>query len=83
MKVVANRPHTLTLASRMEGEMVLHHKEVELRNPVMVVAFRGWNDAGEGASFAGTHLARVWDGDKIARERFFYDSASAGWRRPG
>jgi proteasome assembly chaperone (PAC2) family protein len=59
----------------MKGEMVLHHKEVKLRNPVMVVAFRGWNDAGEGASFAGAHLARVWDGDKIASidPEEFYD----------
>jgi ketosteroid isomerase-like protein len=26
---------------------------------------------------------QVWDGDKIARERFFYDSPSAAWRAPG
>lgn len=25
---------------------------------------------------------QVWDGDKIARERFFYDSPSAAWRAP-
>jgi len=25
---------------------------------------------------------QVWDGDKIARERFFYDSPSAAWRDP-
>ena len=24
-----------------------------------------------------------WDGDKIASERFFYDSAAAAWRAPG
>jgi proteasome assembly chaperone (PAC2) family protein len=59
----------------MEGEMVLHHKEASLRNPVMVVAFRGWNDAGEGASFAASHLTRVWNGDKIASidPEEFYD----------
>ncbi len=32
-----------------------------LRNPVMIVAFEGWNDAGEAASGAVEHLARVWD----------------------
>lgn len=25
---------------------------------------------------------QVWDGDKIARERFFYDSPAAAWRPP-
>ena len=25
---------------------------------------------------------QVWDGDRIARERFFYDSPSAAWRAP-
>jgi SnoaL-like protein len=26
---------------------------------------------------------QIWNGDKIAREHFFYDSSSAGWRTPG
>jgi ketosteroid isomerase-like protein len=25
---------------------------------------------------------QVWEGDKIARERFFYDSPAAAWRSP-
>jgi ketosteroid isomerase-like protein len=25
---------------------------------------------------------QIWDGDKIARERFFYDSPAAAWRAP-
>jgi ketosteroid isomerase-like protein len=25
---------------------------------------------------------QLWEGDKIARERFFYDSPSAAWRSP-
>ena len=32
-----------------------------LRDPVMVAAFEGWNDAGEAASGAVAHLGRVWD----------------------
>ena len=32
-----------------------------LRDPVMVAAFEGWNDAGEAASGAVAHLERVWD----------------------
>lgn len=31
-----------------------------LRDPVMVAAFEGWNDAGEAASGALAHLERVW-----------------------
>jgi len=31
-----------------------------LRNPVMVAAFEGWNDAGEAASGAVAHLQRIW-----------------------
>ena len=32
-----------------------------LRDPVMVAAFEGWNDAGESASGAIAHLREVWD----------------------
>ena len=32
-----------------------------LRDPVLVAAFEGWNDAGEAASGAVTHLCDVWD----------------------
>jgi predicted ATP-grasp superfamily ATP-dependent carboligase len=31
-----------------------------LRDPVMVAAFEGWNDAGEAASGAVSHLEQVW-----------------------
>jgi predicted ATP-grasp superfamily ATP-dependent carboligase len=34
-----------------------------LRTPVMVVAFTGWNDAGEAASEALAHLLGAWSGD--------------------
>ena len=34
-----------------------------LRDPVMVAAFEGWNDAGEAASGAVAHLGRVWGAD--------------------
>ncbi|MDQ4096098.1 MAG: PAC2 family protein [Actinomycetota bacterium] len=50
------------------------HRDVDLRDPVLVVAFRGWNDAGEAASFAATHLTRVWSAKKFASidpEEFF------------
>jgi proteasome assembly chaperone (PAC2) family protein len=31
-----------------------------LRRPVLVAAFRGWNDGGQGATLAGGYLARLW-----------------------
>jgi proteasome assembly chaperone (PAC2) family protein len=40
----------------------------------MVAAFRGWNDAGDAASFAAQHLGRSWKAERIASidpEEFF------------
>jgi predicted ATP-grasp superfamily ATP-dependent carboligase len=48
--------------------------QVDLRSPVLVAAFRGWNDAGDAASFAAQHLVRVWNAKKFASidpEEFF------------
>ncbi|GLY31816.1 hypothetical protein Kisp02_51810 [Kineosporia sp. NBRC 101731] len=36
-----------------------------LRDPVMVAAFEGWNDAGEAASGAVAHLERVWGATSV------------------
>lgn len=36
-----------------------------LRDPVMLAAFEGWNDAGEAASGAVAHLQRVWQAELI------------------
>ncbi|CAN5591571.1 PAC2 family protein [soil metagenome] len=47
------------------GEMITEHAEMELRDPVLVAAFRGWNDAGDAASFAAIHLGRVWSAEKM------------------
>lgn len=47
----------------------------ELESPVVVAAFRGWNDAGEAATFAAAHLARVWSTEHFASidPEDFYD----------
>jgi proteasome assembly chaperone (PAC2) family protein len=37
-----------------------------LEHPVMICAFEGWNDAGEAASYASTHLADVWEARPFA-----------------
>jgi proteasome assembly chaperone (PAC2) family protein len=56
-------------------EPVHHHADVELNDPVLVAAFRGWNDAGDAATFAAAHLARVWSAKMIASvdPEDFYD----------
>jgi proteasome assembly chaperone (PAC2) family protein len=45
-----------------------------LRDPVLVCAFRGWNDGGQGASLAGQFLSRSWQAERFAEidsEDFF------------
>jgi proteasome assembly chaperone (PAC2) family protein len=38
----------------------------EFRNPVLVTAFRGWNDGGQGASLAAGYLAKTWGASRFA-----------------
>jgi proteasome assembly chaperone (PAC2) family protein len=47
----------------------------ELRRPVLVAAFRGWNDGGQGASLAGGYLAKQWEAARFAEieAENFYD----------
>jgi len=45
-----------------------------LRNPVLVMAFEGWNDSGEAATTAAQLLVSDWDGSRFASidpEEFF------------
>jgi proteasome assembly chaperone (PAC2) family protein len=46
-----------------------------LRRPVLVAAFRGWNDGGQGASLAGGYLAKQWKATRFAEiePEGFYD----------
>ena len=46
----------------------------ELKRPVLVAAFRGWNDGGQGASLGAAYLAKQWDAERFAEiepENFF------------
>src|SRR5438045_540027 len=47
----------------------------ELRGPVLVAAFRGWNDGGQGATLGGGYLARQWGAESFAEidPENFYD----------
>jgi proteasome assembly chaperone (PAC2) family protein len=45
-----------------------------LEQPVLIAAFRGWNDGGQGASLAAGYLAKAWDARRFAEidpETFF------------
>src|SRR3954462_10504173 len=58
----------------MSDELKVSYRP-ELRDPVLVAAFRGWNDGGQGASLAGGYLAKVWEADRFAEiePESFYD----------
>jgi predicted ATP-grasp superfamily ATP-dependent carboligase len=50
------------------------HEHSDLERPILISAFRGWNDGGQGASLAAGYLARLWDAELIADvdpEEFF------------
>ena len=37
-----------------------------IRQPVVIAAFEGWNDAGDAASTAARYLAERWDAELVA-----------------
>ncbi|HET6945380.1 MAG TPA: PAC2 family protein [Gaiellaceae bacterium] len=47
----------------------------ELRRPVLVAAFRGWNDGGQGATLGAGYLAKQWEAERFAEidPENFYD----------
>jgi proteasome assembly chaperone (PAC2) family protein len=51
----------------MEGRPDLRiHERPALRRPVLITAFRGWNDGGQAATLAAGTLARVWNAHTFA-----------------
>jgi proteasome assembly chaperone (PAC2) family protein len=54
-------------------ELRIDHRP-ELVRPVMVAAFRGWNDGAQAASLAAGYLAKTWEAERFAEldpETFF------------
>jgi predicted ATP-grasp superfamily ATP-dependent carboligase len=47
----------------------------DLRRPVLIAAFRGWNDGGQGATLGGGYLAKQWEAEAFAEieSENFYD----------
>jgi len=56
-------------------ELLRWDRRPKLRRPVLIAAFEGWNDAGDGASAAAAYLARRWDAEPFASidPEEFYD----------
>ena len=56
-------------------EIVRWERRVQLRHPVLIAAFEGWNDAGDAASLAVGYLAETWSAQRFATvdPEEFYD----------
>jgi proteasome assembly chaperone (PAC2) family protein len=57
----------------VSDELIVHERP-GLRSPVLVAAFRGWNDGGQAASLAAGYLAKLWNAQRFAEidpEGFF------------
>ena len=54
---------------------MLIHRIPELRDPIVICAFNGWNDAGEAATGVITHLLNIWGMELLAETNSedFYD----------
>jgi predicted ATP-grasp superfamily ATP-dependent carboligase len=62
------------VASEAPG-LVCWEQHPELRRPVLIAAFGGWNDAGDAATLAVRYLAEVWSARRFATidSEEFYD----------
>jgi proteasome assembly chaperone (PAC2) family protein len=57
----------------MAGDLRVHRRP-KLTRPVLIAAFRGWNDGAQAASLAAGYLAKTWEAERFADldpENFF------------
>jgi proteasome assembly chaperone (PAC2) family protein len=56
------------------SELIVSSKP-DLRRPVLLAGFRGWNDGGQGATLGAGYLARQWEAEEFAEvdPENFYD----------
>ena len=47
-------------------DLLRWENQPDLRRPILVFAFEGWNDAGDAASLALSHLAGAWRAERFA-----------------
>ena len=43
-----------------------HRRDARLRRPVLIAAFKGWNDGGQAATLAASTLVRAWSAERFA-----------------
>jgi hypothetical protein len=48
------------------GEELRIERRPGVHDPVLIAAFRGWNDGGQGASYAASFLAESWNAERFA-----------------
>ncbi len=59
----------------MASPLTIHALPEQLRRPVLIMAFAGWNDASEAATTAARTLARAWSAERFATidpEEFYH-----------
>ncbi len=64
---------------RRMGQVVWHGPPPSLREPTLIVAFEGWNDAGDAATIAARHLRKQWRCTSLAGidPEMFFDFTSS------
>src|SRR5690349_20727068 len=58
-------PEGVQRVSEQSAEGQSRPDRMELRDPIALAAFEGWNDAGDAASGAVAHLAEVWTANPV------------------
>ena len=59
----------------MTSPLVIETLPDNLRRPILIMAFEGWNDAAEAATTAARFLIGAWSAEKFARidpEEFYH-----------
>jgi proteasome assembly chaperone (PAC2) family protein len=68
----------------MSEYLTLHEEPGELRRPIIIMAFSGWNDAAESATTAARYLASTYQAEKFAEidpEEFYHFGLSRPYVR--
>jgi len=68
----------------MSEYLTLHEEPGELRRPVIILAFSGWNDAAESATSAARYLSQLWSSRPFASiepEEFYHFGLSRPYVR--
>jgi hypothetical protein len=68
----------------MSQYLTLHEEPGQLRRPIIIMAFSGWNDAAESATTAARYLSQIWSSRPFARidpEDFYHFGLSRPYVR--